>query len=173
MVVISGCSCGGKTTLLAELSRRGYEIVQEPGRRIVTEQLASGGEALPWRNAEAFATRAVETSLADLDRASHTAGWIFFDRGLVDAVAALSHLTGVPVSHILGVQLSYHRQVFMTPPWPEIYVNDSERRHRLDDAIEEYERLVWVYPSLGYELTTLPKTSVEERADFMLEMLGI
>jgi predicted ATPase len=34
-VVISGCSGGGKSTLLAELARRGHAVVEEPGRRIV------------------------------------------------------------------------------------------------------------------------------------------
>jgi predicted ATPase len=33
-VVISGCSGGGKSTLLAELGRRGHAVVEEPGRRI-------------------------------------------------------------------------------------------------------------------------------------------
>jgi predicted ATPase len=42
-VVISGCSGGGKSTLIAELGRRGYPVVEEPGRRIVKEELASGG----------------------------------------------------------------------------------------------------------------------------------
>ena len=39
-VIISGCSGGGKSTLLAELARRGYRVVEEPGRRIVAEELA-------------------------------------------------------------------------------------------------------------------------------------
>ena len=34
-VVLSGCSGGGKSALLAELSSRGFETVEEPGRRIV------------------------------------------------------------------------------------------------------------------------------------------
>jgi predicted ATPase len=45
-VVISGCSGGGKSTLIAEFGRRGYAIVEEPGRRIVKEELANGGSAL-------------------------------------------------------------------------------------------------------------------------------
>ncbi|WP_410012764.1 AAA family ATPase [Sodalis sp. C49] len=32
LIVISGCSGGGKSTLLAELKRRGYTVVEEPGR---------------------------------------------------------------------------------------------------------------------------------------------
>jgi predicted ATPase len=47
-VVISGCSGGGKSTLLAELRGRGYAVVEEPGRRIVREELEGRGAALPW-----------------------------------------------------------------------------------------------------------------------------
>jgi predicted ATPase len=37
-IVISGCSGGGKSTLVAELARRGYASVEEPGRRIVEDE---------------------------------------------------------------------------------------------------------------------------------------
>lgn len=53
-VVISGCSGGGKSTLLSELASRGYPIVLEPGRQIVKEQLAIEGDALPWVNLDKF-----------------------------------------------------------------------------------------------------------------------
>jgi predicted ATPase len=48
LVVISGCSGGGKSTLLAELGRRRYAVVEEPGRRIVKTEIHSNGTALPW-----------------------------------------------------------------------------------------------------------------------------
>jgi predicted ATPase len=38
-VVISGCSGGGKSTLLAELGRRRHSIIEEPSRRIVVEEM--------------------------------------------------------------------------------------------------------------------------------------
>jgi predicted ATPase len=47
-VVIPGCSGGGKSVLLAELGRRGYAVVEEPGRRIVREGMEGEGSALPW-----------------------------------------------------------------------------------------------------------------------------
>src|SRR5262245_63699753 len=68
-VTISGCSGGGKSTLLQELARRGFATVAEPGRRIVAEELQRGGTALPWADAAAFARRAIEVSLADLTAA--------------------------------------------------------------------------------------------------------
>src|SRR6516225_2182048 len=93
-VVISGCSGGGKSTLLAELSRRGHAVVEEQGRRIVKEELKGNGSALPWVDAAAFARRAIELAIADWVSAGALEGRVYFDRGLVDAGAGLQHITG-------------------------------------------------------------------------------
>ena len=108
-------------------------------------------------NELAFAQRAIEMALADRTAAGSSAGWVFFDRGLLDAAAALQHLTGEPAPVILGQVHRYHHRIFLVPPWPEIFVTDSERRHDLDAAIAEYQRLLNMYPSLGYEVTILPE----------------
>jgi predicted ATPase len=171
-VVISGCSSGGKSTLLVELGRRGYATVEEPGRRIVKQELLGEGSALPWVNGTEFARRAIALALADRASANSAAGWVFFDRGLIDAAAGLQHLTGEPALATLRQAHRYHRRVFLAPPWPEIYVTDRERRHGLDAAITEYQRLLEVYPSLGYEVMILPKISAPERADFVLHNLA-
>jgi predicted ATPase len=170
-VVISGCSGGGKSTLLTKLARRGHAVVEEPGRRIVREELAGDGAALPWGDPAAFARRAVAMALADREAAEGLEGWVFFDRGLVDAAAALEHATGEAVLEPLGRAHRYHRQVFLTPPWPEIYVNDPERPHGFEAARAEYDRLLEAYGRLDYAVSILPKTDVAARADFVLETL--
>ncbi|WP_459853786.1 AAA family ATPase [Dongia sp. agr-C8] len=48
LVAISGCS-GAKSSLREELARRGPATAEEPGRRIVREETAHGGTALPPR----------------------------------------------------------------------------------------------------------------------------
>jgi len=80
-VVLSGCSGGGKSTLLAELARRGNSVVEEPGRRIVREEMARGGTALPWVDAETFIRRAIEMALEDRERAKDWPGWVFSTAG--------------------------------------------------------------------------------------------
>ena len=170
--MISGCSGGGKSTLLGELARRGYAVVEEPGRRIVREEMQGDGSALPWVDGVAFARRAVAMSLDDRAAAAARPGLVFFDRGLIDAAAGLQHLTGEPALAELGRRHRYHRGVFLAPPWPEIYVNDPERPHGFEDAVAEYDRLLAAYPALGYEVLVLPKTGVAERADFVLETLS-
>ncbi|WFU36998.1 AAA family ATPase [Bradyrhizobium brasilense] len=171
-VLISGCSGGGKSTLLAELSARGYPVVEEPGRRIIADQRASGGTALPWVDAAAFLRRAIDVAVNDMTAARAQSGWVFFDRGLIDAASALEALTGEPVLHPTCSVHRYHRCVFMTPPWPEIYVTDSERRHGFEAATAEHRRLMETLPALGYDVIHLPKTSPAERAHFVLATLS-
>ncbi len=172
-VVLSGCSGGGKSTLLAELGRRGYATVAEPGRRIIREELESGGSAVPWLDPAAFLHRAVAMSLEDRTAAAAFEGWVFFDRGLIDAAAGLEDFTGEPAVSRLCEPHRYHRRVFLTPPWPEIYVNDPDRRHSFDSALAGYVRDLAVYQSLGYEVVFVPKIGVEERADFVLDALAV
>ncbi|MBB3524699.1 AAA family ATPase [Rhizobium sp. BK456] len=169
LVLISGCSGGGKSTLLAELGRRGHAIVEEPGRRIVKQELEGDGAALPWIDIAAFARRAIEMAAADHAAARGQAGWTFFDRGLIDAASALQHLTGEPILEKLSAFHRHNTRVFITPPWPEIYLTDPERRHGFDEAVAEYSRLAAIYPTLGYDVVTLPKIAVAERADFILD----
>lgn len=166
--IISGCSGGGKSSLLSELARRGFATIEEPGRRIVRSETESGGTALPWLDLEAFLRAALALSLTDLEAAATSEGRVFFDRGLFDAASGLEALTGEPWLDRLRVREKFGRRVFITPPWPEIYVGDGERRHGMDQAIIEYERLVRDYPAHGFEIIEVPRMSIMERADFVL-----
>jgi predicted ATPase len=170
-VILSGCSGGGKSTLLAELASQGFKTISEPGRRIVTAQLRNDGTALPWVNLAAFATHAIELAAQDRQVAIEGNGWTFFDRGLVDAAVALEHATGHAASRTLAAFPRYHQRVFLTPPWPEIFVQDPERQHDMGEAVAEYHRLLVAYSDLGYDPIILPKTTVSERARFVLSHL--
>ena len=170
-IVLSGCSGGGKSTLLAELGHRGFKVVPEPGRRIVEEELRGDGRALPWIDLAEFARRALRVAADDRERISDEKGWVFFDRGLVDAAVAFQHATGQPASEVLGPYEPYYRIVFLVPPWPEIYVTDGERQHDLAEAAAEYDRLLATYCELGYEVVILPKDDIAQRADLILDTL--
>ncbi len=170
-MILSGCSGGGKSTLLAELGRRGLAVVPEPGRRIVAEELAGSGAALPWVDPLAFARRAVAMALDDLRAAQALPGRVVFDRGLVDAAVALEHAGGAAAAVVLGSR-RVAGLVFLAPPWPEIHVADPERRHAFDEAVAEYHRLARAYPALGYPVIELPKIGLARRADFVLAALG-
>ena len=52
--IVSGCSGGGKSTLVSELKNRGFQTVDEPGRALVAQQLLIDGSGLPWENMKLF-----------------------------------------------------------------------------------------------------------------------
>jgi predicted ATPase len=129
------------------------------------------GTALPWVDLEAFARRAIEMASRDRERVQEAEGWVFFDRGLIDAAVALEHATSIKCSDILAGMVRFHRQVFMTPPWPEIYHDDGERQLDMEDGVAEYHRLLDAFDRLGYDPVILPKVDVGTRADFILKSL--
>ena len=137
-ILISGCSGGGKSTLLKALKARGHHVVEEPGRRIVEAEQASGGDALPWTDIEAFLHRALDLAVADHRASRHLSGPVFFDRGVMDAAVALRHVTGHPEAETLADDYRYNRAVFLAPPWPDIFTSDEARRHGMDEAVAEY-----------------------------------
>ena len=167
-ILITGCSSGGKSSLLKALSEQGFATIQEPGRRIVIKELASDGAALPWTNMKAFALHAIEMAKADLSAAHTYDGFVFFDRGLIDAAVALENSGGQSISQTLGEVQHYQRQVFVAPPWKELFFNDAERRHDFSAAVQEHARIISALLALGYAIKELPKASVQERVEFVL-----
>ncbi len=172
-ILISGCSGGGKSSLLDALGRRGIQTVPEPGRRIVAEELANNGDALPWKDLRAFSQRAVAMARADLAMAERLEGQVVFDRGLVDAAVAAEFAGGAPYRQVLGDVRHYADRVFIAPPWPEIFVADAEGRHGIEAATAEYSRLFQAFEDLGYAICMLPKVSVSERVDYVLSTLDV
>jgi predicted ATPase len=173
LIVISGCSGGGKSTLLSELSHVGYAVVPEIGREVYKEfaDIAADNpifmcETIIERSVASYHQATIKT--ATLDEA------VFFDRSFLECVSyyqsskmADSH----KYDHLID-ELRYYPIILMTPPWKEIFVQDEERKHTFADAATEYARLLESYPKYGYEIVELPKVSVKERVQFLESTFG-
>lgn len=172
--VVSGCSGGGKSTLVAELARRGFATFPEPGREIVREEMAAGGSGLPWADLGRFLALALERALAFRRAAEALAGPVIFDRASLDALAAMRR-AGIAVPAALeaeAARLGYARQVFLAPPWPDLFAQDAERRHGLSEAVAEYEDLERAWPAAGYRVAQLPRLPLADRADWIAAAIG-
>lgn len=110
--------------------------------------------------------------MALADRATIAAGTgvVFFDRGVIDAVAALPDGEARP--DLRMPEHRYHETVFLAPPWREIFGRDPERRHGFSDAVSEYERITNLLVAAGYDPVELPRATVTERADFVVATLA-
>jgi predicted ATPase len=171
--VVTGGPGAGKTSLIAELGRRGYASVEEAGRAIIRQQRAIGGTALHTANRVLFRELMLGHMIEHYERAGTIEPPIFFDRG-IPGLIGYCRLIGVPVpDHIRRAAdvYRYNDTVFVTPPWPEIYAQDHERRQDFAEAVRTYEVVVEGYREAVYIPVELPKASVGERADFVLEQI--
>lgn len=168
-VVVTGGPGSGKTTLLAGLGHEGVASTVESGRGVIQDQTTIGGAALPWADRALFAELMLSWDMRSYRWAQQQSGMVLFDRGIPDVIGYL-RLAGLPVpSHASAAAetFRYHQQVFLAPPWPEIFEQDTERRQDLVEAERTCEAMVEIYTELGYEITTLPRADVAARIEFV------
>lgn len=169
--IITGGPGAGKTTLLEKLVKRGYNCVPEVARNIIRRQIDSGGNAVPWGDVAEYSRIMLDASIQDFISYSDFSEILFFDRGIPD-VYGYNLLTGIDTTVELKNALYDHRYnpiVFILPPWKEIYETDGERKQDFKEAVRTYETMKSVYSGLGYTLVEVPRTSVSERADYVLD----
>lgn len=160
----------GKTALIEELRRRGERVVEETHRRIIREEVASGGTALPWLDETAYLARAAREDIAIFEAMAGVEERVFFDRGIIDSLpqdgAAPDWLARA------ARELRYNYRVFLPIPWKEIYVQDAERRQGFEDCLATHVIITKVLRQLGYMPVEVPPAAVEARADFILRQIG-
>lgn len=167
--VITGGPGSGKTSLINALAIEGIRHMPEAGRAIIQDQVEIGGTALPWGDREAFAALMLGWEMRSYREAIGVPSPIIFDRAIPDVVSYL-RLCGLPVpaSAIKAAeQRRYANKVFIAPPWPAIFEQDTERKQTLAEAEATYHAMVDAYTGFGYELVALPLASVKERASFV------
>lgn len=169
-IVITGGPGSGKTTLLDVLRGRGFATVAEAGRAIIRDQLAVGGTAHHTADWALGAEVMLAWEIRSYREANRHAGPVFFDRGVPDLVGYHPMMGRPTPPHFRRAAdvFRYRHTVFVAPPWPEIYANDAERTQDFAEALRSYDAVVGAYESCGYDLVTLPKSTVEDRADFVL-----
>jgi predicted ATPase len=171
-VIVTGGPGAGKTTLLAQLAEMGYITVEESARAIIGERLARGASRRP--DPVTFAQEILRRDIEKYLAQPPTPQWVFFDRGIVDALGMLHEISPLPARELQAMLASYpfHASVFVLPPWEAIYTNDAERDQSFSEAVYVHAKVVQWYRSCGYVLHELPRLSVPQRAEHVLRILG-
>ena len=171
LLVISGGPGSGKTTVLRELEKFGYQHAPEVARQIIQEQVQACGRALPWDDRETYTTfmlqRSVDSYLVHTPALQPT----FSDRGIPDTLG-YARLIGLREQGPIEAACRLYRYaslVFVAPPWQEIYEIDTERTQDFAEAQRTYEIVSAVYRECGYTLSELPKRPPPARAQFILD----
>lgn len=171
--VITGGPGVGKTTLINELNGYGFQTVQEDARKIIKAQIETDSEGLPWKNKELYAKLMLEASLRSYDEVNTKmfSNFIFFDRGILDTICYMK-MEQIPVSDEIKEmvrQYPYNKNVFILPPWQEIYETDNERKQSWEEAECTFKKMKETYLEFGYNVIEVPKASVKERTEFIIQ----
>lgn len=170
--IITGGPGFGKTELINELRQSGYLCSGEFARELIDRQQKIGGDLLPWKNPKLFQEEILRLRKDFYDSVPDKT-IAFADRGIPDQLA-FARYKGFGTPEILKESAEKYRyapQVFVTPPWPGIFVNDSIRSESYDEAVRIHQSVLETYLGLNYQIIELPLIPVNERLTFILQII--
>ena len=170
-VIISGAPGTGKSSILSKIEELGFICHDEIARKVIEQNQMTGINVFPWNKMPEFSDLVfdqMEELSNDIDC------FCFLDRSAVDLIAYLRFAgDDVPQRYVDAIKKwPYHKKVFITPVWEEIYENDAQRKEDLDQAMRIDRELRKAYAELGFEVVEVKKSDVNSRVNFILEEIG-
>ena len=171
--IITGAPSTGKTSILNELSSKGFKCHSEIARQVIRENLDSGLEIFPWNQMQLFSDMVLER-MKTLVNSFNPNQIQFLDRSMVDLIGYMHFAGKEAPNHYKeeALKVGYAKKVFYLPIWTDIYTTDDERKESVEEAEQIDKALYNAYESLGFDIIEVPKGSVFERVEFILESCG-
>ncbi len=170
--IISGAMGAGKSTVVAKLRDFGIRCIAEPARQISAEQRLIHAVGVPETDADLFSMLMLSRSIHNYYENSSLQEPVVFDRGIPDIVAYARLFRLDETSYANATQeFQYNPTVFYFPAWQEIYTTDSERKMSFEDAQAFGVVARSIYEKAGYHILEVPKLSLEQRVQFILDRI--
>lgn len=174
IIVIIGGPGTGKSTLINQLTSLGHCCYPEISRQVTAEAQKSGIDQLFLTEPLLFSQKLLEGRIQQFNNAKNeNHAMVFIDRGIPDVVAYLNYIGDQYPSHFEEACLKHtYTQIFMLPPWEEIYISDNERYEDYEQAQQIHVHLKETYQKYGYAIIEVPKDTVDNRIQFILDRIS-
>ncbi len=177
-IVLAGGPNSGKTTLIDELSKRGYKVKPEQAMVVINEYLASGVKLENVHTDPVLGGQFQrDIALKELAAAAEFSPdeLVFFDRWAPDyfAFAKIRNLKKDEEIIKKLADCSY-KHIFVLDLLKNEYADNKIEAHLADPiavAIQQEEHLIDVINDLHMEFTRVPVMSVDDRIEYILEAL--
>lgn len=172
-IVITGGPGTGKTSIIKELEADNHYCLHEISRQITLEAQKKGISQLFLTEPLLFSEMLLEGRIQQfLDADNFSCDHVFIDRGIPDVVAYMDFFGNDYPRVFTDVCREYvYEEVFLLPPWKEIYISDNERYESFEQAEKIHEHLKKSYKEAGYLPIEVPFGKVQDRIDFILTRL--
>ena len=169
--IISGPPGSGKSTLINALEESGFKCLKEVSRDIIKAEQKAKNNGMPWGNIERFTQLVFEETKQRLQKEPES---VFCDRSLIDNIAYLKHANKKVEKELKNFNFNkyYHKTIFFTAPWLEIYEQDQQRPQLFEEQMKLSEILIETYQKYDFKIMNLPFGSVNSRVNFILNTIS-
>tara|TARA_R110002074_G_scaffold5143_6_gene25293 strand:- start:14232 stop:14810 length:579 start_codon:yes stop_codon:yes gene_type:complete len=179
-IVITGGPGTGKTVLISSLEENGFYCFHEVIRSMTLDAL--NGKAVDELlvnpidfvdDAKSFNDELISARLKHFTNGKNiNQKHLFYDRGLPDVIAYMNFFKQPIEKRYNDLCLeNRYDEVLILPPWEDIYVQDNERMENFEQACGIHEYLEKTYIDLGYKPIEVPFGTIENRLQFVVELL--
>lgn len=168
--VLTGAPSSGKTTIIKLLEKSGYKVLYEIARIYIDEELKKGKTIQEIRKDEIeFQRKILDLKIyheSKLDPKKIT----FLDRAIPDSIA-YNTLVGIPRNKYLDkiIKKTSYKKIFI---FERLEFEKDYARTESKEEVERLERLLEnTYRNLTVPIIKVPKMSIEERLNFILDNL--
>lgn len=172
-IVVTGGPGVGKTALVDALRGRGYGGTEEAARAIIRDQRSIGRPDISAAHPILFGELMLAAEIRSYRMAGDQPGPVFFDRAIPELTGFFRAHGGAVPAYVDAAARAYRYRatVLLAPVWPEIFAQDAERTQTLDHARRVEVEIIASYRAYGYRVVKLPIATVEERVEFVLNLL--
>lgn len=172
-IVITGGPGTGKSSIIHKLEANGHECLHEISRQVTLEAQKQGISQLFLEQPVLFSEKLLEGRIVQHKEADILpAETVFIDRGIPDVLAYMDFFNTEYTDEFRNAcHLHKYDQIFILPPWKEIYTSDNERYESFSESERISKFLFNTYKEFGYHPIEVPKTSIIERTEFILNNL--
>ena len=165
--VITGAPCSGKTSVIRELERQGFQVVHEVARASIDRQLSQGQRLVQIKADILRFERHILHAKVKIESSLTKAGPIFFDRGVPDSIAYYV-LEGLdPAEPLKHSCKTVYSKIFFFERFEllqdDVRSEDEEIAARLNDLLLD------AYKKVGYNVIMVPVMPVMDRVNLVLE----
>lgn len=167
-IVLIGGPGTGKSTIIKALEQDNHRVHHEISREVTLEAQERGIDQLFLTDPMAFSNQLLLGRIKQFNSA--VKGYNFYDRGIPD-VPAYHVFTGDPIpdDYVAACHEYRYDAAFILPPWKEIYESDNERYESYEQAVKISNVLMEFYSNLNYEPLEVPKGTITDRVNFILD----
>lgn len=164
--VLTGAPCAGKTTVLQELAKHGFDQHPEIARVYIERQLADGKTLADIRADEGRFQRGLIESKLELELNTNPNTVVLFDRAMPDSITYYRVAGLDPRDVVDDCYRRRYAQVFLLDRLP--LTADHARTEDDQTAAFVDEWLERDYRALGYDVIRVPLMPIRQRVNFVL-----